>query len=229
MTLRVLALIPARSGSKGLRHKNVRKLAGKPLLLHAIERARGATARGEAWRVVVSTDSTRYGQLASGAGAEVLMRPAALASDSAPLTRVVAHALEHYAPDVVVMLTATTPLVTSADVRRGMRTFKQDPAQSVAAVVRDATAASWRFHSGADGRLLGPARRVTRRQVEAAVILCGAFYIASPAWLLRYGQFVVAGRSVGCEVPRWRAVDIEVLADLHAVEQLLAAARPRPR
>ena len=61
---RVLALICARSGSKGLRDKNIRPFNGKPLLVHAIERALATRRRGEAWRVVVSTDSPKYAALA---------------------------------------------------------------------------------------------------------------------------------------------------------------------
>ncbi|HBQ37519.1 MAG TPA: acylneuraminate cytidylyltransferase family protein [Candidatus Omnitrophica bacterium] len=110
----VLALIPARGGSKGLPRKNLRLLAGKPLVVHSIEQALQSS-----WitRVVVSTDDPEIADVARQAGAEVpFLRPAALAQDETPDWPVFHHALEwldmqaRYHPTLVVHLRPTTPI-----------------------------------------------------------------------------------------------------------------------
>jgi len=108
-----LALIPARSGSKSLPHKNVREFAGKPLLAHSIDHALAARTIG---RVIVSTDSEHYAAIAREYGAETpFLRPAELATDHATDLVVFQHALawlrehEDWEPDIVVHLRPTYP------------------------------------------------------------------------------------------------------------------------
>ena len=231
MPLRVLALIPARSGSKGLRHKNVRLLAGEPLLARAVTLARRSARRGESWSVVVSTESRRYARLALAAGAEVpFVRPAALARDDTRLTAVVHHALATLAElgrrfDVVVLLSPTTPLTRPADVRRALSLFRAARGAAVIAVTRERAAPSWRF-SLRGRRLVAPNdRRVGRRQEAAATyVLNGALYLATPAWLARHGQFWGPG-AVGYVMPPERSLDIETAFDLRIARQLLADPR----
>ena len=116
---RVLALIPARSGSKGLPGKNVRMLGGKPLLAWPVEAAKSAKCVD---RVVVSTDSAEYGRVASLHGAEVpALRPVELATDTAPSSGFIVHMLDLLETqgdryEYVVLLEPTSPLTTGEDV-----------------------------------------------------------------------------------------------------------------
>merc|ERR1712166_598055 len=103
---KVLALIPARSGSKSVPHKNIRVMGGAPMIVHSI---RHAQASQQVTRVMVSTDSEEYRQIALAAGAEApFLRPAALAQDLSPDLPAFTHALEWlrqnegYVPDLVV-------------------------------------------------------------------------------------------------------------------------------
>ncbi len=109
----VLALIPARGGSKSIPRKNIRMLAGKPLIAHTIEVARKSA---HITRVIVSTDDSEIADISRQFGAEVpFLRPAELAQDDTPDWPVFDHALrwlrenEKYEPDIVVHLRATTP------------------------------------------------------------------------------------------------------------------------
>ncbi|NSW54472.1 MAG: acylneuraminate cytidylyltransferase family protein [Armatimonadetes bacterium] len=110
---RVLAIIPARGGSKGIPRKNVRELAGKPLIVWTIEAALRSTLID---RLVVSTDDDEIAEVASAAGAEVIRRPAELAGDTTPTEPALLHALqvledrEGYIPDAVTLLQCTSPL-----------------------------------------------------------------------------------------------------------------------
>ncbi len=113
MTKRVLALIPARGGSKGIPHKNVMMLAGKPLIAHSILQALESSHIN---RVVVSTDDDEIARVALEWGAEIpFMRPAEFAQDSSPDIDVFRHALgwlsehENYSPDLIVHLRPTGP------------------------------------------------------------------------------------------------------------------------
>lgn len=119
---RVLALIPARGGSKGLPNKNIRALAGKPLVAWSIEQALRARYIDT---VLVSTDSAEIAAVARQYGAAVpFLRPAELATDDAPTFPVVAHALEYYQAseqrefDYTVLLEPTSPLREAGDIDR---------------------------------------------------------------------------------------------------------------
>ena len=114
----VVAIIPARGGSKGIPGKNIKLLAGKPLLAYTIEAARGAEQINA---VFVSTDSDEIKNVARHYGAQVIDRPAELATDIATSEAVLIHALEYLRDngneryDICVFIQATSPLTRSED------------------------------------------------------------------------------------------------------------------
>jgi len=154
----VLAIVPARSGSKSAPHKNVASFRGRPLLAHSVEH--GLRARNVD-RVLVSTDSPRYRELAAAAGAEVpFLRPAELAQDLSTDLDVFAHALgwleahEGYRPDVVVHLRPTAPTRRVADVENAVELLLADPeADSVRSVVEAPHTPYKMWRPGPDGAL----------------------------------------------------------------------------
>jgi CMP-N-acetylneuraminic acid synthetase len=134
----VVAVIPARAGSKGLPGKNIRKFRGVPLLGLAIQRAKECSAID---RIVVSTDSKEYARLAREFGAEVpFLRPAELATDSANDLVTFQHCLKAlhslgYSPELVVHLRPTYPLRTPAQISECIRMLQADrEAESVRSV-----------------------------------------------------------------------------------------------
>ncbi|MCA1646469.1 MAG: acylneuraminate cytidylyltransferase family protein [Chloroflexi bacterium] len=136
--LRVLALVPARGGSKGIPRKNLQLLAGKPLVAHAVEVACAARLVS---RVVCSTDDPEIAEVARAAGAEVpFLRPAHLATDSSEDWPLFMHALEFldtregWRPDVIVNLRPTSPLRTASHVDDAIRLLLDTGADSVKAV-----------------------------------------------------------------------------------------------
>lgn len=113
----MLFLIPARGGSKRLPGKNLKELAGIPLVAHAIRRAQGAARiLGGEHRVVVSTDSQEIAEVSRQWGAEVLMRPAELAEDDAPSIWTLMHAQKVTGEEYAALLQPTSPLCTAEDV-----------------------------------------------------------------------------------------------------------------
>ena len=105
--MKILGLIPARSGSKGVPEKNIKQIAGKPLMVWTIEAALESTLLSN---VVVSTDCEHYAEIARKFGAEVLMRPDYLSDDNASTLDVMIHALKNIQADHIVLLQPTSPI-----------------------------------------------------------------------------------------------------------------------
>lgn len=135
--LEVLGIIPARGGSKSIPRKNVQPLAGKPLIVWTIEAAQRAELLD---RLVVSTDDEEIAAVARGADAEVIDRPAELATDTAHTEPVLLHVLEHlrqtesYVPDAVALLQCTAPLRGADIIDAGIRKLMQTGCDTVMTV-----------------------------------------------------------------------------------------------
>lgn len=134
----ILAIIPARSGSKGLPGKNIKKFRGVPLLGIAIQQAKQV---GAIDRIIVSTDSEEYAELARSFGAEVpFLRPSELSTDLADDLSTFQHCLaqlkeQGYIPDLVVHLRPTYPLRTSGEIDECIQMLQKQPlADSVRSV-----------------------------------------------------------------------------------------------
>ena len=167
----VLAIVPARGGSKGVPGKNVRPLAGRTLLDYVADAARGS---GVVDRAVLTTDSEDVAAAGRAAGLHVLpLRPASLAADDTPMLPVVRHAIEQVAgegfvPELIVLLQPTSPLRRPEHVRDAVRLLRETGADSVVTVVEVPRHLSPDYVMRIDAGLLRPflteGARVTRRQ-----------------------------------------------------------------
>jgi CMP-N-acetylneuraminic acid synthetase len=232
--MHVVALICARGGSKGLPGKNIRPLAGRPLIAWSIAQARAVP---RITRVVVSTDSEQIAAVARAAGAHVpFMRPAELAGDDSPEWLSWRHALEqlrHSAegyPDVLIGVPATAPLRSPADLDTCLDEFAKGDADMVITVT-DAHCNPYfsmvkRKVDGTVGLLMSPEGSVFRRQDAPAVYdITPVAYVTSPDYVMtRNGLF--EGRTRAVHVPPERAVDIDTLLDFTVAESLLAKPQP---
>ncbi|HET7761592.1 MAG TPA: acylneuraminate cytidylyltransferase family protein [Phycicoccus sp.] len=139
--MRILCVVPARGGSKGVPGKNLRTVAGKPLLVWTVEQALAARP---ALDVVVSTDDEQIAEAARAAGAAVpFLRPPELAQDTTPTEPVVRHALEAAraagaAPEAVMLLQATSPVRLPGTVDRAVAEFEATGVDSLVGVVPQA-------------------------------------------------------------------------------------------
>lgn len=128
--MKVLAIIPARSGSKSVKDKNIRLIGGKPMMAYSIEHARASRYIN---RIIVSTDSQSYARIAREYGAETpFLRPAEYAGDDALDYDVFCHALtflekeEGYRPNIVVQLRPTYPIRDSRDIDQMIEMLLKD-------------------------------------------------------------------------------------------------------
>lgn len=133
----VLAIIPARGGSKGIHRKNICQIAGKPLLAYSIEHAQQTPAIS---RIIVSTDDPEIADIAKQYGAEVVWRPEVISNDTASSESALIHVLQHlqqnedYQPDVVVFLQATSPIRQPDDIQNALEQFEAEQADSLLSV-----------------------------------------------------------------------------------------------
>ena len=218
----MVALIPARGGSKGIPRKNLAVVAGRPLLAWTLDAARGS---GRVTRTVVSTDDAEIAAAARELGAEVLARPPELAADEIPMAGVIAHALEELAgADVLVLLQPTSPLRRARHVDEAVDLLVSSGADSVVSVVE----VPHRYRPGSlmalDGeRLVRLADdRVATRQEKPAV-----YARNGPAILVlrpdRVGPDLYGGDCRAYVMEPRDSIDVDEPFDLELAELLLRA------
>lgn len=224
---KVLAIIPARGGSKGVPQKNLRSLGGRPLIEWTIEAAREAAC---VTRVIVSTDSPQIAEVARAAGADVpFLRPDELATDTSNTLDVVAHAI-HSCPDydVALLLQPTSPLRRSADIDAAFSLMRDTNAESCASVAPVEESPWLMFRISENGRMervLPPWPGGMRRQdLPPVYTLNGAIYFVMTAAFSRTGQLITA-ETVAYEMDCEKSIDIDTHSDFERAEAILHASR----
>ncbi|MDE8653190.1 acylneuraminate cytidylyltransferase [Novosphingobium album (ex Liu et al. 2023)] len=224
MPVQVLAVIPARGGSKGIIGKNLRIVGGRPLVAHSIL---AAAAARHVTRLVVSTDDEEIARVSEAFGAQVVRRPAALASDTSRSEDALLHVLdvlerdEAFVPDVVLLIQCTSPLTTAQDIDGTVEALLADAADTSVAVApfhyflwaRDENGASIALNHDKTQRLM-------RQQRRPEFIETGAVYA------MRTAGFRVAGHrffgtTVLHETPVENRLEIDELPDLELAEERL--------
>ena len=220
---RIVAIIPARGGSKGVPGKNLRPVGGIPLVARAVGSAL-ATRRIDA--VYVSTDDSDIAAVARQAGAEVIIRPADLSVDTASSESALLHALDalETAPQVVVFIQATSPFIDPADLDSAIA--RVDVGESdVVFAARPTHAFLWRQgKGGATGINHDHSFRQRRQDVEPQFQETGAFYVMRAAGFREAG-FRFFGRIDLAVVPELSSIEIDTIDDL-AVATAIAGNLP---
>ncbi len=217
LNMEVLTIIPARGGSKGIPHKNIRLVADKPLLAHSIEHARHARS---VTRVVVSTDDAHIAQVAWEYGAEVINRPAELSGDTASSESALVHVLETlftregYTPDLVVFLQATSPVRKPTDIDHALELLLQQEADSLLSVIAQHRFV-WRKDAHGAGLPMNydPRHRLRRQDLIPEYAESGSIYIFKPAVLAQYNSRL-GGKIALYEMGYWAGFDIDTEEDL---------------
>lgn len=225
-----LALIPARGGSQGLPGKNIRPLAGLPLIVHSL---RLAALSPEIARTVVSTDADEIVEVAQAADAEVLRRPPELAADDTPMLPVLQHGLAELDPDgvrydLLLLLDPTSPGRLPEDVAAAHALLARTPeADGVVAVSEPSFSPIWHavVERGGYLELLHPEARVLgrRQDVPRVLRINAALYLFRTAFLQREADTWLNGRHLPLEIPDARAFHIDSEQDFRLCELVLEA------
>lgn len=223
---RVVAFIPARGGSKGIPHKNVALVGGRPLLAWSL---REALAARHVYEVVVSTDSPVIAAVARAYGGDrvhVHDREPANASDTASTESAMLEWAAGHECDVIVLVQATSPLVQAADIDRCVEAL--EGADSALTVVRKHQFL-WEATDGGPGTPLNydPARRPRRQDWGGTLVESGAVYATSRSALLA-GGCRVDGRIATVETSNVTGFEVDTPDDLLVVDALLHRHRTRP-
>jgi CMP-N,N'-diacetyllegionaminic acid synthase len=232
----VLAIIPARGGSKGIPRKNLRLLAGKPMLAYTIEAARRCAAID---RVVLSTDDEEIAQVGRDWSAAVpFLRPPELAGDHVTDLPVFQHALawlaehEQLRPDIVVHLRPTAPLRTEHHITAGIEHLVATGADSVRSVCRAGQHPQkmWALRDGFLEPFIAPDPQapepynMPRQQLKPAFVQNGAVDVAWRTTIMDMGS--MTGRRIAALVmPPEESVNVDDEIDLLAAEWRLSRSR----
>jgi N-acylneuraminate cytidylyltransferase len=228
--MEVVALICARGGSKGLPGKNIRPLAGRPLIAWSIVQARAVRRIG---RIIVSTDSEEIAQVARDAGGEVpFMRPAELARDDSPEWLAWRHALQYLResgvayPDALIVVPATAPLRASADLENCLDEYEKGGVDAVITVT-DAHRSPYfnmvkRHRDGTVGLVIPPQGAIFRRQ-DAPIVydMTTVAYVVRPEFVMTRNG-ILDGRVRQVHIPAERALDIDTPLDFRIAECLVS-------
>lgn len=219
---RVIAFIPVRGGSKTIPGKNIAPIAGRPLVYWTVRACADCPAIDH---VYVATDSAPIRAVVEGfklPGVTVVDRDPATATDTATTESALIAFLQDQPCATVVLVQATSPLLTTADLADGLAAFKAAAADSMVSVVR-----SRRFRWNANGSDIEPGNydpqhRPRRQEWPGELVENGAFYISSREQVLATGCRV-SGRIIAQEMPEETLYELDEPNDWTIIEQLLQA------
>ncbi|MCS6765355.1 MAG: acylneuraminate cytidylyltransferase family protein [Candidatus Protistobacter heckmanni] len=228
---RVLAIVPARAGSKGLPGKNIRRMCGKPLIAWSIEQGLGC---GYVDKVVVSTDSEEIASIAKDYGATVpFLRPPELSGDTASSTDVILHTLDSLKQagevyEYLVLLEPTSPLRETSDISGALALLESNPdVESVVGVAQVDTSHP-SFLYVLDGAFLKPMSGIQptglRRQdlKEDYYFLEGSIYASRVETFRRHRSFY-HDKTAPWVVDKYKAIEIDGIADFVIADALMDA------
>jgi CMP-N-acetylneuraminic acid synthetase len=214
--MRVLVVIPARGGSKGVPKKNIKLFGGKPLIAHAIECANGSKLVS---KIVVSTDSDEIAAIGSNYMVEVIKRPLELADDTSNVVKAVAHAYKFLNEefDIIVLLQPTSPLRTPKELDEVIRLLQENPqTDGVISVVPINDIHPARMYSLADNSILVPflenGETLRRQDLKPVYYRNGCFYAVRNKAFFEQKSFMVENKLAYIMNPEW-LVNIDTQRD----------------
>lgn len=227
----ILAIIPARGGSKGVPRKNICDLCGKPLIAWTIEEAQKSKYID---RLILSSEDDEIIAVAKQWGCEVpFVRPKELAQDDTPGIEPVLHAIDTLAEkyDYVVLLQVTSPLRIVEDIDGVIEWCMQRNAKSCVAVSEASESPYWMFRIVRDSKLINliddDREYVKRQDLPKCYLLNGAVYVAETNWLIKTKKFR-SEETVGYIMPIDRSIDIDCERDFKFCELIKQSLLPSP-
>lgn len=226
--MKILAIIPARGGSRRLPGKNIKRLHGKPLLQWAIESVSGVK---DINRVIVSTDCPEIAEIAEKSGAEVpFIRPAELASSTSPSVDVIKHALQFYEAqgehfDYVLLLQPTSPIRNAQHTQGAIELLKEKHADAVVSVCECDHSPLWSNTLPDDQSMesfIRPELKNTRSQdLPDYFRLNGAIYITKVSRFFEENSLLLSSNIYAYIMDGESSVDIDHELDFLLAETIL--------
>ena len=207
----IVAIIPARGGSKGIPQKNIRLLAGKPLIVYSIEQAIGSKAIN---RVLVSTDDPEIAAVSKQCGAEVIWRPANISGDTASSEDALLHALtfleqeEGYRPSFVVLLQTTSPLRRPGDIDNAINKLIREKADSLLSLTKSVEFIWSKSGDEFVSTTFNYKNRKRRQELNPVYYENGSIYVFKPEILVKNNNRL-GGKVTAYIMESWQRADID--------------------
>lgn len=222
---KILAIIPARGGSKGVPRKNIRLIAGKPLIAWTIDEAKKSKYID---RIILSSEDKEIIAIAGQWGCEVpFVRPLELAQDNVTGIEPVLHALKNISGryDYFILLQPTSPLRTVEDIDGCIEKCLHSNAPACVTVTEPDKSPFWMFYLD-DRALLHPVvrqknRKLLRQELDSIYALNGAVYVAKVSWFKKNKKFI-SRNTIAYIMPKERSIDIDTELDLRICHALLS-------
>ena len=217
----ITAIIPARGGSKGIPNKNIKRFAGKPLIVYSIEYALESKLID---KIVVSTDDRNISKIAKDSGATVIKRPPELCTDTASTESAIEHYLQSskVKPDVIVLLQATSPLRPKGSLDESLRHFQKGGYDSLLSIC-PSHRFFWRIKEDktayAEYDYLNRPRRQALNKTDRHFMENGSLYIFSHEHFDKTGNRL--GGKIGyVEWPEDYNIEIDTIIDFKILEDI---------
>tara|TARA_B100001758_G_scaffold235974_1_gene236598 strand:+ start:134 stop:829 length:696 start_codon:yes stop_codon:yes gene_type:complete len=221
---KILGIIPARGGSKGLLHKNILPFKGKPLIAWTIKQAQESQYID---RLIVSTDDNKIAEISKKYGASVpFIRPAELSNDKANLNDVILHSLNNIKDsyDIIIVLQPTSPLRKTEDIDSGLDFMAYKKALSVVSICKSHKPIEWNYHLKKDGIinpvLLQKTQGKNRQQFEKTYTPNGALFMINVEYFKKVNSFYTE-LTYGYKMPPERSIDIDTELDFFIANAMI--------
>ncbi len=222
--MKIITIIPARGGSKGVPGKNIRPIAGKPLIVHSIEYAKQTRYDNQ---VYVSTDDGEIAQISAQAGAQIIPRPAEIAGDTATTESAITHALDYLeikgvTPTLIILLQATSPFRPENSLDGVIETFLKEKCDSLL-TISPTHRFFWRVQGKeavAEYDYINRPRRQDMKPEDIRYVENGSVYLFTREHFLKTGNRL--GGKIGYFIfPEEYAAEIDSFADFLYLESLM--------
>ncbi|WP_279117848.1 cytidylyltransferase domain-containing protein [Fusobacterium varium] len=224
MKEKILAIIPARSGSKGLKDKNIKMMNGKPMIAYTIEAAQNSKIFED---IIISTDSEKYAEIAKKYGGSVpCLRDKKLANDNAKSSDVILDILNRVEKkyDLFILLQPTSPLRTEKNIIEAYKMYLEKKANSVVSVCEMEHSPLWANILNEEKRMDSFLRGIdvngNRQELETYYRINGALYIANVEYFKKYQNFYYKD-SYAYIMEKENSIDIDDELDFKIAEYLM--------
>lgn len=226
-----LVIVPARSGSKEIKDKNIIEICGQPLIYYTIKHALRLLKEKKVLKAIVSTDSTKIAKICSSFGMEVpFLRPKKLATDESKSIEFVMHAIKYYEDrniyfDAVVILQPTSPLRSYDDIINALELFNNVESDSLISLYYDKDLSDLKLYKKND-IFAEPINKdhnkgIRRQEYQKIYVRNGAIFITKVEYLKRSHK-IISERPLFFEMPKERSINIDTYEDLEVAKKYLS-------
>lgn len=221
----IIAIIPARQGSKGIPHKNIKSMAGKSLIIHSIN---AANSSKYIKNIIISTDDPQIASIIPKDKVKIIKRPSELATDESNIIDVIFHSLNYLekkkiTADIILLLQPTSPLRTAKDIDKAVEIFVNHDCESVISVSEIEHSPFWSLEI--KDNYLKPKFgeeyfNMRRQDLPKLYSPNGAIFISTPQYLKKNKTFY-SKKTLPYIMPQERSIDIDTELDFKFAELLL--------